>query len=122
MAEYKWKNAHEWLYDKLIKCGDSELLSITDRLIRMVDANQIQDIFQKDMEYDGYFNLTDMVMCPECGENYEKADIIDPEKHVTIDRDQSICIECHRDWLWLDNIECKGCPPRLGVIDSVGEK
>ena len=124
MAEYKWKNAHQWLRNKLIKYSDAELLSIMDRLIVIVSEDQIQDEFQQEMEDDGYFTLTNLVMCPECGEKYEKSDIVDPENHVTIDRDQPICIECHRDWIWLDNIQCKGCPdaPRFKEIKSSGEK
>lgn len=59
----KWKNPqknpHQWLSDYARECRRQQpikLLGIIRRLLRVLDADQIQDLFQEEMEKDGYFD------------------------------------------------------------------
>lgn len=53
---YRWKNPHHWLMDKMREANGGQLLNITVALLRMVDADQIQDRFEREMDEDGYFD------------------------------------------------------------------
>ena len=81
MARYKWDSPDDWLGDKINKCKDDideylrngvsgdgsydkadtalfELVSIANTLVLdsdAVDSDTIQDLFQDDMDTDGYF-------------------------------------------------------------------
>lgn len=46
----------QWLIDYARRKGNTPiLLAIIRRLVRVMDADQIQDLFQKEMKKDGYF-------------------------------------------------------------------
>ena len=59
---YKWKTAHEWLEHHLRRAyyggpgARTELLHCARNLANKLDADQIQDIFEADMDADGYFD------------------------------------------------------------------
>lgn len=59
MATYKWSSPHEWLEHKISEHASTDdtgdLVSIARELASKLDADSIQDIFQSDMEADGYF-------------------------------------------------------------------
>lgn len=48
--KYKWDNANEWLRNCSIP-AEEILIAIMDQL----DSDMIQDVFQSEMEEDGYF-------------------------------------------------------------------
>lgn len=58
MSNYRWDSASEWLLEKVREKSDdpSYLMGVIDCLIDKVDSDDIQDIFQSEMDEDGYFN------------------------------------------------------------------
>ena len=54
----KWKNPHQWLNDHARKYRRQlpALLDIIRRLVRALDADTIQHLFQEEMGKDGYFD------------------------------------------------------------------
>jgi hypothetical protein len=70
---YKWDNPHEWFeqfWRGKIEQGSSELYSIGMELARQLDSDGIQDLFQSDMDADGYFQEVATAECPSCGESF----------------------------------------------------
>lgn len=58
--ENPWKSVHDWLDEHIDNAttADQELFSIAKSLARSVDGDTIQDLFQDEMEDDGYFKET----------------------------------------------------------------
>lgn len=54
-TEYKWENAHDWLMFRLLTLSEERILEYARLMARHIDPDDIQEIFQDDMEYDGYF-------------------------------------------------------------------
>ncbi len=52
---YKWDSPADWLADKINDARIPELASIANALLTLVDNDQIQDVFQAEMDADGYF-------------------------------------------------------------------
>lgn len=52
MSRYEFNNAHEWLYSKRIP-------SWLVPLLNKIDDDTIQDVYQSDMDADGYFDDLD---------------------------------------------------------------
>ena len=53
---YKWASAHEWLQHHLFGIGPAERLrEVAMQLANQLDADEIQDLFQNEMDADGYF-------------------------------------------------------------------
>jgi hypothetical protein len=81
MAKYKFENAHDWLDSYLTRLAEANdvaaLFSEAKNLALMLDADQIQDEYQTEMDNDGYFDDEessdddssddDINVCPECG-------------------------------------------------------
>jgi nitrate/TMAO reductase-like tetraheme cytochrome c subunit len=115
MAEYRWDSPHEWLRDKLNKLANddeiNEILSIAQQLSAHLDADVLQDLFQREMDDEGYFTATDAKTCSDCGGNFDSSQMADPEIHTTIDREQLTCLDCHHEWLKFDQVHCKICQP-----------
>jgi hypothetical protein len=113
MAKYRWSNPQEWLGDKLTQLANDdeypEILEIARTLSGMVDADQVQNLFQNEMDSNGYFTSSDLMTCDECGEGFDPSQMADPEQHLTLDREQAVCLDCHRDWLNFENLTCKAC-------------
>lgn len=122
MADYKWSNPADWLEDQLEQLADKgdirALLSFVKTIINLIDFDMIQDNYQEEMTRDGYFNPIDAVTCSECGESFTKAYIVDPERHMTIDRELPVCLDCHLTWLGFDNVRCPGCSRKQGGSDE----
>jgi len=112
MAQYKWRNAQEWLEDRLNRLADEDdmnaILSFAIDLVRQVDNDILQDLYQQEMTDAGFFIPSDAVMCPECGDSFVKSEMADPETHLSIGREM-ICMECHKYWLQIDGSKCRGC-------------
>lgn len=57
--EYKWDSPLDWLTDRitnLLREGDTATLARDFRqLAEIVDGDAMQDLFQSDMQADGYF-------------------------------------------------------------------
>ena len=58
MEKYRWNNPIEWVIHKITYDWDAiqtrdAFLSLIDRL----DPDDIQNVFQEEMGYDGYFTL-----------------------------------------------------------------
>lgn len=60
---YRYDNPHEWLESHIaeldIDDNRLELLAIIRALASVLDSDQIQDLFQSDMDADGYFQTID---------------------------------------------------------------
>lgn len=56
MIKYKYENIYEWLEEYAKKLTHEELLSEFLHLAISTDPDDLQDIFQSDMESDGYFD------------------------------------------------------------------
>lgn len=56
MSEYKWSNPLDWLADRIANAEESELRGILHAVIDKLDADEVQDIFQAEMDEDGYFH------------------------------------------------------------------
>jgi hypothetical protein len=57
MEKYKWDSSYEWLIEKVQKTDDvTELKSILFEIIPKIDVDEIQFIFQNEMDEDGYFD------------------------------------------------------------------
>lgn len=53
---YRWNNPYEWFVEKIR--GESnidEVRAICCMLARKLDSDAIQDIFEREMDNDGYF-------------------------------------------------------------------
>ncbi len=55
-AKYRWGSPHEWLLEKAQSLPAAELYSIIDALAWRLDSDSIQDLFQSEMDVDGYFD------------------------------------------------------------------
>lgn len=68
--KYKWDSPQEWLIEYAGKLNAGELFNEFTVLVQQMDADQIQDLYQSDMERDGYFLKT----CTENTEHGEYGD------------------------------------------------
>jgi len=55
MNKYKYNSVYEWFNEKIINADEKELRHIAHELSRKVNPDDIQDLFQNEMEEDGYF-------------------------------------------------------------------
>jgi hypothetical protein len=54
---YRWANPHEWLFDKAHDEWTPEQLFAAFRdIVEKCDADTLQDLFQTEMDRDGYFD------------------------------------------------------------------
>ena len=113
MSAGRWSNPQEWLSDKIGQLADkdemNEIVTIAHSLMNMLDADQIQDGFQQEMTDDGYFTPTDLVQCSDCGDMVHKSKLTDPEHHAVFDREEQVCLDCHRMWIDGDVLDCREC-------------
>jgi hypothetical protein len=54
--EQKWDSAHEWLVRKASTWDHDELLRTFYQVVKLLDGAQIEDLFEDEMEIDGYFD------------------------------------------------------------------
>lgn len=53
---YKYASAHEWLREHLSSIEDVEMLrQLAYQFARKMDGDDIQDLFEKEMDADGFF-------------------------------------------------------------------
>ena len=52
---YKWQYPADWLSDKIDSARPVELASLARALASELDQDQIQDLFQAEMDADDYF-------------------------------------------------------------------
>lgn len=53
--KYRWQSAHDWLFQKSESWSREELFSALQALALQCDSDTIQDLFQTEMDQDGYF-------------------------------------------------------------------
>lgn len=78
--KYKWDSAQEWLQQYLASLGPVELLQEARNLATKLDGDEIQDLYQSDMDAQGYFtpegenpdNAIEDAECPHCGRDLEE--------------------------------------------------
>ena len=56
MKKYRWARPYEWVEEKSKHWGREKLLTEFLNLARITDSDTIQDMFQSEMDADGYFN------------------------------------------------------------------
>jgi len=64
MTKYKWSSPQEWLQQKIAATDDiGKLRGIVTSVVDKLDSDEIQDVFQAEMDEDGYFkpDLTDII-------------------------------------------------------------
>jgi hypothetical protein len=52
---YKWATPYHWLFDKIHEVDYPGLLGITTQLACIIDHEDIEDLFQTEMENDNYY-------------------------------------------------------------------
>lgn len=52
---YKWTYPQEWLAEKAREWTKEQLYSTLMQIAKEMDADSVQDLFQREMEIDGYF-------------------------------------------------------------------
>lgn len=63
MPKYKWETPYEWLMDKVNDMSEQDLKNTVLNIARKCDSDTLQDIFESDMDEDGYFDK----ICRVCG-------------------------------------------------------
>jgi len=57
MREYKWKSPQHWLMDKINhEWSEEERSETLVSLVELLNADDIQELFQGEMDMDGYFD------------------------------------------------------------------
>jgi hypothetical protein len=61
--KYKWGSPHVWLTDCLMRgrWTPSEVTGVAINLTSILDGDEIQDLFQNEMDESGYFNPIETV-------------------------------------------------------------
>lgn len=59
MSQHKWAYPSEWLNDHVDESrgNNAELFSVINTLMSKLSEDDIQDLFQAEMERDGYFRV-----------------------------------------------------------------
>jgi len=52
---YRWDSPYEWLMEYCTDLEPSELLSVVQELAMKLDSDALQDLYQSEMDADGYF-------------------------------------------------------------------
>ena len=69
--KYRWDTPTEWLIEKIEDSNDmTKIISICFELIEHVDTDIIQDIFQDEMDEDGYFD--EIITIKELADQFPK--------------------------------------------------
>jgi hypothetical protein len=55
MPSYKWSSPADWLHDQIQSAGEDELHAYLNAIIPTLDSDTIQDLFENEMDADGYF-------------------------------------------------------------------
>ena len=55
MAKYKWEHAQCWLEQKIDNWSENELKYAAKVMAMKLDGDQIQDLFEHEMDEDGFF-------------------------------------------------------------------
>ena len=55
MSKYKWDSPFEWLAEKAEDWDREQLLDTLTTVAGALDSDTLQDIFQDEMDQDGYF-------------------------------------------------------------------
>ena len=59
MKSYRWTSPNEWLSDQLAATDDpAKLRGYLTAILDLLDPDMLQDVFQTEMEQDGYFQST----------------------------------------------------------------
>jgi len=54
-GQYKWDSPYDWLMDKATDWDEIRLLAELRNVALLVDSDTLQDLYQTDMDNDGYF-------------------------------------------------------------------
>jgi hypothetical protein len=55
-AKYKWDSPHDWLMEKAQSMTVEQLHSALEAVAYRLDGDSIQDLFQTEMDQDGFFD------------------------------------------------------------------
>ena len=58
MENYRWNNPHEWLQWKVANENKQWSMEALVCIMSKLDPDDIQEIFQEEMDQDGYFKPT----------------------------------------------------------------
>jgi hypothetical protein len=65
MATYKWASPYEWLCDKADEWTPKQVKATLISVAFLHDSDTIQDLFESEMDEDGYFDDTDITLSDE---------------------------------------------------------
>lgn len=63
MQKYRWDSPNQWLMERAERWTEEEIRSALMSITGILDPDEVQDIFQDEMDHSGYFN----VACSKCG-------------------------------------------------------
>lgn len=72
MENYKWASPVCWLDEQVRKADEATLRQMLLALMPSLDGDTIQDVFQFEMQVDGYFE--ELHECSSCGEELKHND------------------------------------------------
>ena len=64
---HRWASPFHWLNEKMHEWTAAEVRNALHVVAASVDYSTLQDIFQREMDEDGYFEEVVMVFCPGSG-------------------------------------------------------
>lgn len=109
MARYKYASVHEWLIEWAGKLNADELFQEFTTIARELDADKIQDLYQSEMDRDGFFQDLDKTVTQE---QYDKI--------IADGTGSAYCAECKevRHFAEYDSvIMCGVCGEELEVTE-----
>jgi hypothetical protein len=65
MDTYRWESPADWLDWKFLQWTATEQLAAAHQILKTIDNDMVQDIFQEEMEQDGYFLAVDETTADE---------------------------------------------------------
>jgi len=66
MPKYKYASVYEWFAEWAGKLNETELYNELQALAAKVDADTLQDLYQSEMDADGYFTEIREGYCDDC--------------------------------------------------------
>lgn len=60
MSKYRWETPHDWIWEKIAE-GEFTAYEVLQDVLPKMDSDDLQDIYQEEMDKDGYFNDLDKV-------------------------------------------------------------
>jgi hypothetical protein len=97
MARYRWATPYKWLDEKSNDWDICDLRNALMNLALVSDSDTLQDVFEDEMDGDGYFDDLDAPHCAERGCIIEEYDVRWGSPHIEVSDGGVLCDDCYRD-------------------------